>query len=197
MHKRYLWIDVRGAGLYWPAPGNVDISATGKGTLAYWTRTPNNYTWRDEQYLWRIWVNDSNYVSSRGRAIQVASGGTLYYAGSIDNSIPEEDRKEPEFHVLTWDFVSGEIRAYYNDAVTTHDPVTGVPAPGGSASAIYMGGDYVADWPSAPSWIRYCANQEYYVLGIWDDVMSEAQISALYQQGHQTHIFQPEEAAAT
>ncbi len=194
MHKRYLWIDVRGAGLYWPAPGNVDISATGKGTLAYWTRTPNT-NWRTDQYLWRIWVNDSNYVSSRGRAIQVASGGTLYYAGSIDNSIPEEDRKEPELHVLTWDFVSGEIRAYYNDAVATHDPVTSVPAPGGSPSGIYLGGDYVADWPSAPWWIRYCANQEYYMLGIWDDVMSEAQISTLYQQGHQTHIFQPEEGS--
>jgi len=138
-------------------------------------------------------VNDSNYVSSRGRAIQVASGGTLYYAGSIDNSIPEEAREQPEFHVLTWDFVNGEIRAYYNDAVATHDPVTGVPAPGGSASAIYLGPDYVTDWPSAPSWIRYCANQEYFMLGIWDDVMSESQISALYQQGYQTHIFLPEE----
>ncbi len=193
MHKRYLWIDKRGAGLHWPAPGNVDISATGKGTLAYWTRTPNCWEWRADQYLWRIWVNDNNYVSSRGRAIQVASGGTLYYAGSIDDSIPEEAREQPEFHVLTWDFVNGEIRAYYNDAVATHDPVTGVPAPEGSPSAIYLGPDYVADWPSAPGWIGYCANQEYYILGIWDDVMSEAQISALYQQGYHTHIFLPEE----
>jgi len=193
MHKRYLWIDERGAGLYWPAPGNIDISATGKGTLAYWTRTPNNAEWIVEQYLWRIRVNDSNYVSSRGRAIQVASGGTLYYAASIDNSIPQEDREKPEFHVLTWDFVSGEIRAYYNDAVATHDPVTGVPAPGGSASAIYLGGEYAGDWASAPWWIRYCANQEYYMLGVWDDVMSEAQISALYQQGYQSHVFQPQE----
>ena len=38
MHKRHLWIDRRGADLTWPALGNVNIGATGKGTLAYWVR---------------------------------------------------------------------------------------------------------------------------------------------------------------
>ncbi len=197
MHKRHLWIDVRGSGLYWPAAGNVDTSATGKGTLAYWTKAPNYSYYQIEQYLWRIWVDSDNFVSSRGRGIRVKSGGTSYHSGSIDNNIPTEKRGKPEFHVLTWDFAAGEIRAYYDDATAAHDPVTGVPAPVSSPAGIYPGPTYVADWASAEWWIQRCANQEFYLLGIWDEVMSEAQISALYAQGHHTCVFQPDDGPGT
>ena len=190
MHKRHLWIDVRGASLYWPAAGNVDVSATGKGTIAYWAKAPTHFQYRREQYFWRAWVNDNNYVGNRGRGIQVVSDGTPYYSGTISDNIAEEDRGQPEFHVFTWDFEVGVTKAYYNDAVAAHDPVTDVPAPYGSPMGIYLGVDYAADWASVPVWTQYARDQLFYVLGIWDEVMSEAQISALYQKGHRTYICQ-------
>ncbi len=191
MHKRHLWIDVRGAGLYWPAAGNVDISATGKGTLAYWNKAPDYTFYRTEQRRWRIWINENNHVMNRGRGIHVVSNGEHYLSGSIANSITESERAQLEFNVFTWDFAAGVIQAYYNDAIPAHDPVTGVPAPSGSPSAIYLGPDYTDDWASAESWIGQCINQEFYIVGIWDEVISEAQISALYNQGQRTYIFQP------
>ncbi len=180
MHKRYLWIDRRGADIYWPAVGNVDISATGQGTIGYWVRSQpvsGGLFW-DEHKLWRIWIDSSNYVASwYTRSAIVSSDGTTYNYWTDD--INRDNRTNGwEFQVTTWNFNTGILKSYYNDAVAVNDPLTGVPAPQGTAARIYLGPTY-GDTPN-----EYKFNLQFYMLGIWDEEMSESQISALYAQGH-------------
>lgn len=183
MHKRYLWVDLRGADVYWPASGNVDISATGKGTIAYWVRTTGYPGYWLDQKLWRIWVSESNYMASyRGRSAIVVRGGTEYYSGDVDNG----NRSGWELHVTTWNFETGVVKSYYNDAQPANDPLTSVPAPQGNPVGIYLGPIYDTDIS------EYLHNLLVYTLGIWDEEMSEQQISALYAQGYR-HKFRQSE----
>ncbi len=183
IHKRSLWIDRRGADIYWPATGNVDISATGTGTIAYWVRTPAHNFWVDQK-IWRIWGTQNNYMASyKARSVIVVSDGGSYKSSDVYAS--NEDGSW-ELHVTTWDFETGVVKSYYNDAQPVNDPLTGVPAPLGDPVGIYLGPIY----DDALS--QYIRDLFYYTLGIWDEEMSEEQISALYAQGYR-HKFQQSE----
>lgn len=176
MHKRYLWVDRRGADLYWPALGNVDISATGKGTLVYWTRLqyPQG-SWSDHK-VWQVYCDDNNWMSSRyGRSITVKSGGTTYEYPhwEIDNESPSDW----ELHVIQWDFANGWMHSYYNDAQPVAEEFTGVPAPEGVAQFLQIG------YPFSDPVTYATDNLLVHSVAVWDELLTTDQMIALYEQG--------------
>jgi hypothetical protein len=177
MHKQYLWIDRRGADLHWPALGNVNIGATGKGTLALWVSWPvTNVQWSNDR-LWAISCDANNYLTTNfSHALTVVSGGNSY--GWPHPDIDRTRAGAWELMVYQWDFSQGIVQSFYNAATPGAAPLTGVPAPVGQAQYLQLG--YAFSSPTT-----FAADDlEVHGLAIWDNWMTAAQMTALYERGH-------------
>ncbi len=185
MHRRYLWIDQRGADVYYSALGNIDISATGRGTLVVWTWPAENggSGLLNDFMPWRIEIDENNHFRPYwGRGISVKSGGTEYNTTDIERNI-----SDPRWEMIgvTWDFASGQVRLYW-DGQAHGAGLEGVPAPQGTALKLYLGPAYV-DVPSTALEQRDW-NVHLYWLAVWDEVMTAEQMAALYAEGRRYRV---------
>jgi hypothetical protein len=174
--RQFLWIDPRGAGVNYLAPGNVSIGPGSKGTLSIW-QWPLVEHYRYD-LSWRVEVNANNYMRQyQGRTLQVCSQGVSKYATvNANTTVLNWDHM-----VYTWDFSvagAGQISAYWNGSLVG-SPVTGVSAPVGTATKLYLG-----PLLSTDSWGPSCIQS----LAVWDTVAGSAAIAALYAEGHRHRV---------
>lgn len=181
MHKRYLWVDRRGADLRWEALGNANIGAAGRGTLVYWARKPWGYDrWYDD-FLWGIVCDSNNMVRSRhGRGIGVLRSGTWYSWGT--NDVTWSNAGAWELHMHQWDFAQGKTWSYYNNGVASAPERTGVPAPLGVPQYIQIGYPY-----SSPTVFKD-SDLLWHGVAIWDDLLTLPQMQAIYARGPQDEL---------
>jgi hypothetical protein len=176
MRKRYLWTDRRGADLQWLPLGNVNLGATGKGSLVYWVRKPAGDNFWKPDLTWAVVCDSQNMLrSNMGRAAAVYSGGTLYGWG-IDQ-INWAAAGDWELHCHLWDFSAGTLESYY-DAAPSCAVKTGVPAPVGTAQHIQLG------YPYSDPTVFYNSELNWHGLAIWDDLLTVPQMQAILARGH-------------
>ena len=181
MHKRYLWVDRRGADLHWNALGNANVGATGKGSLVYWVRKPWGVNrWYDD-FMWGIVCDSNNMIRSRfGRGIGVMRGEAWYSWGT--NEIAWSNSGSWELHMMQWDFAQGKLWSYYNDGVASAPEKTGALPPTGTPQYIQIGYPY-----SSPTVYKDSALW-WQGLAIWDDLLTVPQMQAIYARGYQDEM---------
>jgi len=169
--RQFLWIHPRGADCYFLAPGNIAAAAGSKGTLLIW-QWP---FWRHDAQdsFWQLKVSDTNYMDCYlGRSFRVCSGGVVK---KIDG-----ERYTSSFAwdlmVHTWDFTTpnaGQLRLYWNGA-SIGTPINNANAPVGTPPKLTLG-PVLNQETKGPHLI--------YALAVWNDVMTPAQVAAIWAEG--------------
>lgn len=181
--RTYLFTDQRGNDAYFAGANNVKCQNLNKGTLAVWRHTePGVYYGASGLCYFRLYADANNYISETwGRSLVVKSAGTAWNVNLTNNIVggsPPGHGIGWELMVYTWDFSGGNghgILNSYWDGITAPTPVTTANALANAPSYIYLG--------SAPG-VYHESPTYIYSLGIWDDVMTQAQVTALVAQGN-------------
>jgi hypothetical protein len=177
MRRRYLYIDPRGADIYYSAKDIIDF--TGKGTIVLWAWVASVNPGARTTQLLRIVSSDTETKSSLcnshfyGWNTYDDSGKTTFTAPTDYYSylIPEGPAGW-QMLVCEWDFPTKQIRGFIGrNYVGDWKPCV---VPSLPATKIYLGpkvGTAVGD----PTYLQY--------LAIWKDSLTQDQINTLYDEG--------------
>jgi hypothetical protein len=181
MKKAMLFIDPRGADIYYAAPGNISLRPGSSGTLVVWafatSLTPGS---QRENRLVRVVADPGNEAAAAlhnehfyGWAVYGSSGQRSFVAPpDYASRTTLTGRCGWQLLACAWDFATGRLRAFVGDSYDSGwvETVT----PGAEALRLYLGPQ--VSGPSAqPVYLQY--------LAIWDGVLTATQIARLYQAG--------------
>jgi hypothetical protein len=110
--------------------------------------------------------------------VQVCSNGVTY---ANDTHLQPNAANDWEMHCVQWDFARGSIHSWYNNGLPASDEALGVPAPQGAPQYLRLGAvGALATTNQGPL--------HFHGLAVWDDLMTVAQMQAIYARGYQDEI---------
>lgn len=181
MKRSYLYVDPRGADIYYSAPGNVSLAPGSKGTVVVWAYAGSlRPGLRRENRLLRIVADPNNEGISAlcnenfcGWAMYSGTGARTFLAPSDYASLTTSTgRCGWQMMAVSWDMTLGKMRVFVNGSYDGGWQECGVPA--AEALRMYVG-PKTQTTAGDPTYLQYVA--------AWAGNLTGAQVAALYAQG--------------
>ncbi len=181
MRRNYLFVDPRGADIYYMAPGNVAVEPSGQGTLVVWAWASSLRPGQKQQNrIVRIVSDTTNELVSAlhnenffGWAVYDGNGARTFVGPSdLASDIFTTGRAGWNLLAVSWDFSTGYLRVFVNDSYDSGWVECGAPA--ASALRLYLGPRATGDMAD-PAYIHW--------LAAWSGHLTAVQIAELYKRG--------------
>lgn len=181
MKKAFLYVDPRGADIYYSAPGNVTFGPGKTGTILVWAYATAIAPGTEQgNKVLRIIADPANETVSAlhnehfyGWAAYDASGQrTFVAAGDYNRGTDSTHKWGWQLLACSWDLATGHIRVFVDDSYDSGWAQCGVP--GTDALRIYLGPSAAAGHV-LPVYIQYVA--------AWSGKLTAVQVAELYRRG--------------
>ncbi|MBC7287298.1 MAG: hypothetical protein H5T86_04475, partial [Armatimonadetes bacterium] len=181
MKRAVLYVDARGADVYYSAPGNIAVGPEKTGTVVVWafatSLTPGQ---KQANRILRVVADPANEQRSAlhnehfyGWAVYSGAGGRTFVAPP-DYAGPTTATGRCGWQMLacSWDFAAGQMRVFVNDSYDSGWVECG--APSADAMRIYVG-PQAGGGRAEPVYVQYIA--------AWSGKLTAVQVQKLYREG--------------
>ena len=137
MKRSYLYVDPRGADLYYSAPGNVEVGPGGKGTIVVWAYAASLRPGQNQKTKLLRMVSDPNNEGISALCNENFCGWAMYSASGARTFLAPADYAQPtsttgrsgwQMMAVEWDLTISKMRVFVNDSYDSGWQTCGVPA---------------------------------------------------------------------